>query len=91
MQNGKRNHAPSSDGGNTRPVSSELSEETEPKGYDSKMVEHVRMVTSMIEGRTVSRSEVLKMLDRAKEKRQHSIGGGEKVEYRTREEQKNSS
>ena len=50
-----------------RPVS-EL--EPEVRTWDELMVEHVRMVGSLIEGRTVSRGEVLELL--AKQMRQHT-------------------
>jgi hypothetical protein len=53
-------------------------------GYSEKMIEHVRMATSLFEGRKVSRQEVLDMLEREK-KRQQGMEGGEKTEYRTRE------
>jgi hypothetical protein len=58
--------------------------------YDETMVEHVRMVTGLIEGRKVSRQEVLEMLAR-EEKRQHSIGGSEKAGYRARDLNEDSS
>lgn len=43
------------------------------------MVEHVRMVTSLIEGRWVSSEEILEML--AKVLRQHSMDHPRKVDY----------
>lgn len=43
------------------------------------MVEYVRMVTSLIEGRRVSLDEILKMLSRVL--RQHSIGRRKRIEY----------
>jgi len=58
--------------------------------YDEKMVEHVRMATSIFEGRKVSRQEVLEMLA-AEKKRQHSIGEGEKVDYGVRDLNENTS
>jgi len=58
--------------------------------YDEKMVEHVRMVTSLFEGRKVSRQEVLEMLAR-EAKRQQGIGGDEKTEYRARDLTEDSS
>lgn len=58
--------------------------------YDEKMVEHVRMATSLLEGRKVSRQEVLGMLA-AEEKRQHSIGGGARSDYGVRDLNENSS
>lgn len=53
-------------------------------GYSEKMIEHIRMSTSLFEGRKVSRQEVLDMLEREK-KRQQGIGEEEKTQYRTRE------
>ncbi len=58
--------------------------------YDEKMVEHVRMATSMFEGRKVSLQEVLEMLA-AEKKRQLSIGEGGKVDYGVRDLNENSS
>lgn len=55
------------------------------------MVEHVRMATSLFEGRPVSRAEVLAMLDRAKRMRQQGIGRSDEPEYRPRESEKDSS
>lgn len=43
------------------------------------MLNHVRMVTSLIEGRRVSAGEILKMLSRVL--RQHSIGRRKKIDY----------
>jgi len=43
------------------------------------MVEHVRMVSSLIEGRRVSRREILEML--AKVLRQHSLGRRRKIDH----------
>lgn len=53
-------------------------------GYSEKMIEHIRMSTSLFEGRKVSRQEVLDMLEREK-KRQQGMGEGERTQYRTRE------
>jgi len=47
--------------------------------FDPEMVRHVRMVTSMIEGRSVSREEVLEMLERTL--RQHSMGQERWIDY----------
>lgn len=81
MHNGKRKRRESSEP--SRPGAQAV-------GYDAAMVEHVRMVTSLFEGRKVSRREVLEMLEREK-KRQQGIGGGEKTEYRARDLNENSS
>lgn len=48
-------------------------------GWNEPMVEHVRMVSSLIEGRRVSRREVLEML--AKVLRQHSIGRSKRIDH----------
>lgn len=47
--------------------------------WNVQIVEHVRMVTSLVEERKVSLDETLKML--AKVLRQHSIGRGKRIEY----------
>jgi hypothetical protein len=47
--------------------------------FDAGMVDYVRMVTSLIEGRKVSREEVLEMLKRTM--RQHSIGQEKRIDY----------
>lgn len=55
--------------------------------WNARMVEHVRMVTSLIEGRKVSLDEILKMLSRVL--RQHSIGRGKRIDYIVRYLNKN--
>jgi len=87
MQNGKRQQRRATGNGGKDVVA----EQEQAEGDNAQMVEHVRMVTSLLEGRKVSRQEVLKMLARAKEKRQHSIGGDENTEYRARDQNKDSS
>lgn len=47
--------------------------------FDRYMVRHVRIVTSLIEGRRVSLSEILEMLARAV--RQHSMVGRRRIHY----------
>jgi len=51
---------------------------SEPGGWPESMLEHVRMVSSLIEGRQVSRREILEMLERVL--RQHSMCRRTKVE-----------
>ena len=46
---------------------------------DAEIVEHVRVVTSLIEGVEVSREEVLAMLERAV--RQRRIGRERRIDY----------
>lgn len=50
-----------------------------PSQWSELMVQYVRLVCSLIEGRRVSRSEVLEML--RKVLRQHSIGRRSKIDY----------
>jgi hypothetical protein len=59
-------------------------------GYDESILDHVRVVTSLIEGRKVSRQEVLEMLEREK-KRQQGIHEDEKTDYPARELTEDSS
>ena len=47
--------------------------------WDAPLMEHVRMVTSLIEGREVSLEETLKMLSRVL--RQHTIGRVKRIDY----------
>lgn len=47
--------------------------------WNAQLVEHVRMVTSLIEERKVRLDEILKML--AKVLRQHSIGRRKRIDY----------
>jgi hypothetical protein len=53
--------------------------EAEKGEWNAGMVEHVRMVTSLIEGRRVSLAETLRMLRRAL--RQHSLGRRRRIDY----------
>jgi hypothetical protein len=47
--------------------------------FDAGIVEYVRGVTSLIEGRRVSQEEILKMLRRTM--RQHSLGRERRIHY----------
>ena len=75
LQNGKRRQS-------ERVPAVEL-DEPEPSReeirWDAGIVDYVRMVTSLIEGRRVSRQEILEMLIRAL--RQHSIVRRRRVDY----------
>jgi len=75
LQNGKRRQS-------ERVPAVEL-DEPEPAREDIRwhagIVDYVRMVTSLIEGRRVSRQEILEMLIRAL--RQHSIVRRRRVDY----------
>jgi hypothetical protein len=59
-------------------------------GYDAAILDHVRVVMSLIEGRKVSRQEVVEMLERGK-KRQQGIPTEEDPDYPARERTENSS
>jgi hypothetical protein len=61
------------------PMELEPQPEPEPKIWDERMVKYVRMVSSLLEGRWVSREEVLEML--AKQMRQHSMRRRRWVDY----------
>ena len=54
-------------------------EDTGEGEFNPGMVEHVRMVTSLIEGWRVSWEETLGMLEKAL--RQHSLGRRERIDY----------
>ena len=93
MKNGKYRQRQKEAKVEKRPESREAAAPSGPVpagGYDEKMVEHVRMATSLLEGRKVSRQEVLEMLAE-EEKRQHSIGHGERSDYGVRDLNENSS
>jgi hypothetical protein len=47
--------------------------------FDPAMVKHVRMVTSLIEGRDVGRAEIIQMLNRCM--RQRSMGRERRIDY----------
>ena len=53
--------------------------EPDSTSWNASMVEHVRMVSSLIEGRRVSRQEVLEMLARVL--RQHSMGRRKRIDH----------
>ena len=64
MQNGKRRAS-------VCPADPPKVDSQEPDRWPEPMIEHVRMVSSLIEGRLVNRREILEMLERVL--RQHSI------------------
>ena len=67
----------------SRPPESAVPESAVPESadldFDPGMVEHLRMATSLIEGRRVTRDEVLQMLRRVM--RQHSFAREKRIEY----------
>ena len=76
LQNSKRSKAastPEEEGQGVAGVSGDGS------GFDAGMLLYLAMVTSLIEGRAVSREEVLEMLQRAV--RQHSMSRLRRVDY----------
>ena len=82
IQNDKRRrqprHVDGEDPGKEKSSADSACEATEGQ-WNEQMVTHVRMVTSLIEGRQVSREEILQMLERAM--RQHSIGRERRIDY----------
>jgi len=86
LQNDKRSKAEPA-----RERDSETEEEKKPperpmvggtlvgSGFDAGMVSYLRMATSLIEGRRVSRDEILQMLARVV--RQHSIARRKRTDY----------
>jgi hypothetical protein len=86
IQNGKRNKARPTPERDKRPEEEEKPTEKEMlrgtqdgSGFDAGMVSYLRMVTSLIEGRRVSRDEIEKMLTRVM--RQHSMACRRRVDY----------
>ena len=79
MQNGKRRRQSRDSDGQKIVEQKGSACETKEGQYNEEMVAHVRMVTSLIEGRKVSWEEILQMLERAV--RQHSIGRERRVDY----------
>jgi hypothetical protein len=77
IQNGKRRQR---DRGSGQAVTlDEVEPERDEIRWDAGIVDYVRMVTSVIEGRPVSRREILEMLVRAM--RQHSIVRRRRMDY----------
>ena len=76
--NGKR-AKPRSDGSRpaARPAAAEL--ESGSGQWNQLMLEYVRLLVSLIEARSVSRAEILQMLQRVL--RQHSLGRGRKIDH----------
>jgi hypothetical protein len=73
LQNGRRG----------RPTEREPEELSRPEtgtgDWNVRMVEHVRVVAGLIEGRRVGLDEILEMLSRAL--RQHSLGRVRRIDY----------
>lgn len=84
LQNDKRKRckpAPLEDSQAEEPTEEEAppEEETDETVFNKCMVSYVRMVTSLIEGRRVSRVEILQML--ARSLRQHSLSRRTRRDY----------
>jgi len=79
IQNGKRGKSEAKTNFANR--QGETGRDLVPHGcrFDAGMVRYVRMVTSLIEGRRVSRDEILQMLARAV--RQHSMARRKRIDY----------
>jgi hypothetical protein len=79
FQNGKRRkQGPTPEPEKEPEVGGQTTEAEEPK-FDPTMVDYVRMVTSLLEGREVSWEEIVEMLKRTM--RQHSIGREKRIDY----------
>lgn len=86
LQNGKRRRAEPTPERDKQPEEEEKPPEKDMSGgtldgsgFDAGMVSYLRMVTSLIEGRKVSRKEIFQMLARIL--RQHSIARRRRVDY----------
>jgi len=78
-QNGKRRKHGAKPESATEPEEKSAGAEPATPEFDEGIVEHVRMVTGLIEGREVSREEVVEMLKRTMS--QHSIGREKRIDY----------
>jgi len=79
MQNGKRGKSEAKPSVGNRQREAERGLVPDGCRFDAGMVRYVRMVTSLIEGRRVSRDEILRMLARAV--RQHSMARRRRIDY----------
>lgn len=75
IQNGTRKR----ENGKRAPNEKAMGSEAKTGKIDEQMVKHVQMMTSMIEGRKVSREEVIEMLER--KWRQHSLDCSRRIDY----------
>jgi len=83
LRNGKRwGRCRSKPAGDGEPEDETERAQSEETGLDAGVVEHVRVVTSLIEGRRVGRDEILEMLRRVM--RQHSFAPERRVDYALR-------
>lgn len=88
MQNGKRTKSKAKLISVNPPKEARQNPALGGRKFDAGMVCYVRMVTSLIEGRRVSRDEILQMLARAV--RQHSMARGRRIDYVLRYLMKNA-
>ena len=88
MQNGKRTKSKAKLISGNPPKEARPDLALDGRRFDAGMVCYVRMVTSLIEGRRVSRDEILQMLARAV--RQHSMARGRRIDYVLRYLMKNA-
>lgn len=86
LQNGKRKRAEPTPERDKRPEEEEKPSEKDMSGgaldgsgFDAGMVSYLRMVTSLIEGRRVSRDEIVEMLARVL--RQHGMARRRRADY----------
>ena len=88
MQNGKRTKSKAKLISGNPPKEARQDLALDGRRFDAGMMRYVRMVTSLIEGRRVSRDEILQMLARAV--RQHSMARGRRIDYVLRYLMKNA-
>jgi len=87
IQNGKRSknvgeaalEGQGSDASTNEPLEKSQVEEPDTPQFDASVVDYVRLATCLIEGRRVSREEIVEMLERTM--RQHSIAREKRMDY----------
>lgn len=80
QNNNRRKSEPQTEKNSEAMMSQEPREVLTGDGFEPGMVSYLRMVTGLIEGRRVSREEILEMLTRAV--RQHSMEACRDLDYR---------
>ena len=88
LQNGKRAKSKAKLNSGNAPQEARQDPALDGRGFDAGIVCHVRMVTSLIEGRRVSLIEILEMLARVV--RQRSMERGRRIDYVVRHLMKNA-
>jgi hypothetical protein len=78
LHNGKRSGKAESARGEENSVEESKSADADKEPVDETMVKHLQMTLSMIEGRKVSRAEIVQLIDKM---RQRSIDNDKQVRY----------